>query len=117
MKTEQLISLLKIKEIYGDLPDEVTDITVDSREVKPGTIFVALKGIETDGFNYIDSAIENGSQLILSDRKKDLPEGVGLIKVKDPSKVSALFAEYLYGFPRADLQMFLQAEFTAAAAL
>lgn len=41
MKTEQLISLLKIKEIYGDLPEEVTDITVDSREVKPGTIFVA----------------------------------------------------------------------------
>lgn len=70
MKTEQLISLLKIKEIYGDLPEEVTDITVDSREVKPGTIFVALKGIETDGFNYIDSAVENGSQLILSDRKK-----------------------------------------------
>lgn len=105
MKTEQLISLLKIKEIYGDLPEEVTDITVDSREVKPGTIFVALKGIETDGFNYIDSAVENGSQLILSDRKKDLPEGVGLIKVKDPSKVSALFAEYLYDFPHESMTM------------
>ncbi|WP_040929317.1 UDP-N-acetylmuramoyl-L-alanyl-D-glutamate--2,6-diaminopimelate ligase [Nosocomiicoccus massiliensis] len=105
MKTEQLISLLKIKEIYGTLPDEVFDITIDSREVSEGTIFVALKGATTDGFDYIEQAIEKGSKMILSDRNRELPKDVGLLKVKDPVKVSALFAEYLYDFPHESMTM------------
>ena len=40
---------------------EITGIAYDSRAVKPGFLFVAIKGFETDGHKYIDSAVKNGA--------------------------------------------------------
>ncbi len=50
----------------------------DSRKVKPGDIFVAIKGIVNDGHDYIDEAIKNGASKIISQRGKN--------KVKDTKK-------------------------------
>lgn len=60
------------------------NIKSDSRKVKPGDIFVALKGISSDGDKYIDSAIENGAIKIIvdSDKKYD----VETVKVEDTRK-------------------------------
>ena len=49
MKTEQLLSLLKIKKVYGTLPESVTDISIDSREAHATSIFVAIEGANLDG--------------------------------------------------------------------
>ena len=51
---------------------EFTGIACDSREVKPGYAFVAIKGFKTDGNKFIDEAIRNGARLSL--QKKQLPE-------------------------------------------
>lgn len=105
MKTEQLLSLLKIKKVYGELPDTVDDITIDSREAHKTSIFVAMQGLHVDGFDFIDDALKKGCQFILSDRVRELPKGVGLLKVKDPEKVSALFSEYIFDFPHESMTM------------
>ena len=44
----------------GDLSVEVKDVTNDSRKVKKGSMFIAIKGFETDGHKYIDDVIEKG---------------------------------------------------------
>ena len=56
----------------------------DSRKVKKGQIFVALKGLTVDGHDYIDKAIENGASKIISE--KDLNISIPYIKVDDSLK-------------------------------
>lgn len=60
---KKLTALLGIE----DLPQEVelTEITLDSRSVKTGCLFIAIKGHQTDGRNYIPQAIANGASAVL----------------------------------------------------
>jgi len=43
----------------------MTTIKTDSRKIKPGDTFVALRGISSDGHDYIDKAIENGAVRVI----------------------------------------------------
>jgi UDP-N-acetylmuramoyl-L-alanyl-D-glutamate--2,6-diaminopimelate ligase len=73
----------------------ITGITQDSREVKPGFMFAALKGEKSDGFDYIDQAIKQGAVAILTDRSCDVPEGVELIIDQNPRlKLAQIAAEF-----------------------
>lgn len=99
MKSQKLISLLKIKELHGIFPESVTDITTDSREASRDSIFVALAGLRVDGHDFIPEVLSAGCRFIVSDRYYDVGEDAGLMIVKDPQKVSSLFAEYIYNFP------------------
>ena len=73
----------------GDLEKEIKNITTDSREVKNGDMFIAIKGFETDGHSFIQKAIENGAKTLLidEDRARDIipivPADVTLITTKD----------------------------------
>jgi len=60
------------------------NIKSDSRKVKKGDIFVALKGIGSDGDKYIDNAIENGASKVVVDNDKKY--SVETIKVEDTRK-------------------------------
>ena len=56
----------------------------DSRKVKPGQTFIAIKGLTVDGHNYIEKAIENGATHIICE--KDLDIDIPYTKVDDSSK-------------------------------
>ena len=61
MKLNALIQDIGAVEIRGSLDIDVTAITGDSREVVPGSLFIAVKGFASDGHQYIASAIEKGA--------------------------------------------------------
>lgn len=105
MKSTMLLSLLKIKTTYGNFPETVKDITSDSRETHEDSVFVAIKGHQTDGLYFADDVIQHGCRFIVADRYIDLPDHVGLLVVKDPGKTAALFAEYIYDFPHESQTM------------
>jgi UDP-N-acetylmuramoyl-L-alanyl-D-glutamate-L-lysine ligase len=105
MKSTMLLSLLKIKTTYGNFPETVKDITSDSREMHEDSVFVAIKGHQTDGLYFADDVIQRGCRFIVADRYIDLPDHVGLLVVKDPGKTAALFAEYIYDFPHESQTM------------
>ena len=71
---------LKLREIAAaigaetktDLPDiEITDICTDSRDVKPGSLFVALCGIKFDGHTFVKTAIEKGAAFAVVQKEGD----------------------------------------------
>lgn len=64
---------MTLRELGFDSDDQVKGLTCDSREVKPGFVFAALPGTVTDGRKYIESALENGAEAILSTGDMDLP--------------------------------------------
>ncbi len=64
----------------------VTYITTDSRAVKDGCLFVAIKGDKFDGHDFIDKAWENGASCVLSSKEIHVPEGKSAIIVNDTRK-------------------------------
>ena len=65
MKLKELLKDVDYKLVQGDLELEIKDIAYDSRKVKEGVAFVALKGFRVDGHDYIDKAISNGAKCII----------------------------------------------------
>lgn len=84
-----------ISDILKDLPFEakgpldvgITDIACDSRKVKAGSLFVALRGVHEDGHAYIPAAIKAGAVAVLCDTLSDIS---GITQVKVASTLEAL---------------------------
>jgi UDP-N-acetylmuramoyl-L-alanyl-D-glutamate--2,6-diaminopimelate ligase len=88
--------------IPENIPDvEITGIAIDSRAVKPGYLFVAMKGGSVDGHNYIPKAIENGAATIIGDvGRTSSPTYIGL---QNPRQALTFLAAAFYNWPARKL--------------
>ncbi|TPI27403.1 UDP-N-acetylmuramoyl-L-alanyl-D-glutamate--2,6-diaminopimelate ligase [Mesorhizobium sp. B3-2-1] len=95
---------MKLKDLAGILPVEgtasadleVTGISSDSRQVKPGVVFFALAGTKADGASYAADAARRGAAAIVADKAlADLP--VPVLAVDDPRLALALSAARYFG--------------------
>jgi len=85
-------------------PDRtVVAITHDSRRVESGTMFVAVVGSQSDGHDFVDSAVDAGASAILTERKMDLD--VGEIVVDDTRQAMAWAARAVYGEPDTSMDI------------
>lgn len=83
---------------------DVQGIEYNSKKIKEGYIFVAIKGFKTDGHKYIESAIENGAKVIvLEDKPEFLKEGITYILLKNTRKTLSLLASNFYSNPSKDM--------------
>lgn len=100
MKTEELIGLIKIKKVFGNVPPAVAGIEMDSRKIEPGYVFVCVTGDTADGHDFVDEAIKRGASLIVAEKDvvADLTR-TGLVLVKDSAKAMARLAHHFYGYP------------------
>ncbi|MBF0226481.1 MAG: UDP-N-acetylmuramoyl-L-alanyl-D-glutamate--2,6-diaminopimelate ligase [Desulfobacterales bacterium] len=104
MKLVKLIknlSVIKnnINEMIDDI--EVSSIHYSSQYVKPGGVFIAIKGLKSDGHNYIEHAIKNGAVAIISE--KSIKSDCIIIQVKDSREALSEISEEFYGKPSQDL--------------
>lgn len=81
------------------------ELEYDSRKIKEGDIFIALKGKNIDGHQYIDKAIENGAKAIIVSEEVDLKYDVDCILVKDLRKNLGIIASNFYGAPEKKLKI------------
>lgn len=72
-KLNDLLSLIEIKEILGSCDRDITMLTADSRKVVPGTLFVAVPGVNVDGHKFIPMAQEKGAVAIVCEQLPELP--------------------------------------------
>jgi len=72
MKLSALVHHLGSMGTYNLCDVEITGITNDSRKVRPGYLYVAIKGYKTDGHNFIKKSLERGAQAIVSEEKLSL---------------------------------------------
>jgi len=78
---------------------DIKAITYDSRKVKPGTLFVAISGMQDDGHEYIPQAIENGAVAVLSNGRSPQTQEVPILQVQDPRMVMSHLSAKFYGDP------------------
>ena len=71
--------------IRGDLEDKLTGISTDSRGLNPGDAFLALKGNNFDGHDFIPAALRSKASCVIAEKTRglELPRGTALIRVKD----------------------------------
>ncbi len=95
-----------IIETKGDVRAEVTGITADSRNVKPGNLFVAVKGHTTDGHLYIEQATESGARAVICEQAPSPAKpGVTYIKVKNSAEALGVAAANFYDNPSSRLKV------------
>src|SRR6185312_399879 len=77
---------------------EINDLQTDSRKVKPGTCFIAVKGIISDGHSFIGDAVTNGASAIICET---LPGKVNnslpYIVVENSAIAAGIMAHNFYG--------------------
>lgn len=105
MRLRQLIEGLGKVETVGSLDREVNGIAYNSRCVTPGKVFVAIRGAEADGHNYIADAIERGAVAIVCERKGTSGGKVARVVVPNTRKALSIMAETFYGHPSSMLKM------------
>lgn len=94
----------KLSDIYKGYPDIlISDVKINSKEVKENDIFVCVKGVTANRNEYIDEAIENGAKVIVTD--KWVFCSVVLVLVKDPNKELIKIAKKLYDYDESKLSL------------
>jgi UDP-N-acetylmuramoyl-L-alanyl-D-glutamate--2,6-diaminopimelate ligase len=104
---------VKLVELLSVLPDssfpssandlEITGISADSREVRPGELFVAIKGEKVDGWERADEAARRGAAAIVSDRVAPPPSSVPWVRVSSARRALALLSTRFAGDPAEKL--------------
>lgn len=103
MKVKELIEEITVLAVHADLELEVSDITNDSRAVKEGSAFVAVKGLMTDGHKYIPQAVAQGASVVLCQEAPTVE--VPYILVQDSRKALAMGAKALFRDPSSQMQV------------
>lgn len=98
-----MIAVLEEKEVHAPLGLVLSGLALDSREVKPGTLFFALPGEKEDGGDFIAEAMTHGAVCVVCERP---PEGdIPHILVPDAHKALALCAAVWYGTPAGKMTL------------
>ena len=106
MKLEKLIDEINVIGLHGDISKEVSGIQIDSRKVEKGHLFVAVKGTQTDGHDYIAKAIEKGANVVVCTTFPEcLAEDVTYIQVADTESCVGQLATTFYGNPTSKLDL------------
>ena len=107
MRLEQLIQGLTHRQRLGTANPEIKGLTMDSRQVEPGMVFVAVRGTQTDGHLYLNSALERGAAaLVVEEWPADLPtEGMEVLVVADTALALGQLASRYYGDPSKQMRL------------
>ena len=106
MRLAELLAHLDYTELSGcDENLTVSSITNDSRQVGPGTMFVALAGTKFDGHHFASKAVERGAACIVHEKAIEVPDGVCRVRVQDTRKAYPLLAALISGMPSERLRV------------
>lgn len=111
MKLGEILKHIKVRKFIGDKEIEIKDIAYDSRKVEEGSLFVAIKGLNSDGHRFIPEAVLAGAVGVvveddeIIDDEYFIEKGVAKILVGDSRKALALISSAFYGFPSRKLKL------------
>ena len=104
MKLKEMLEGVEIVSVHADLEMEIGGVGYDSRQVKPGDLFVALSGYTVDGHRFIPQAMAAGAAAVLCQVP---PEGVETpyVQVPDSRRALAVTGANFFGHPADAMTM------------
>ena len=102
----ELLKAVKPLTVEGSCDVEIAGLEIDSRKVKQGDLFVAMKGTQVDGHRFIGKAIGQGAVAILcEDMPQEKAEGVTYIQVASTEEAVGPVATRFFGDPSRQLKL------------
>jgi UDP-N-acetylmuramoyl-L-alanyl-D-glutamate--2,6-diaminopimelate ligase len=106
-RLNELLALVPLQSVRGPRDVEISGVTVDSRDVEPSDLFVALEGEKTDGHRFLAAALARGAVAVLSERPPDLEHAANVtwIQTPDARKAAGLMAAKAAGEPAKKMDL------------
>ena len=96
----------RILQVFGSTHVAIEHITMDSRDVKPFSLFVAVCGVTVNGHDYIDKAIASGAVAIICEKIPDYPTGnITFIQVPNSAESLGYIASNFFDNPSDKIQL------------
>jgi UDP-N-acetylmuramoyl-L-alanyl-D-glutamate--2,6-diaminopimelate ligase len=95
-----------IRSVAGSTGVDINDVQIDSRKVKPGSAFIAVKGSAADGHQFIDKAIANGALVIVCEELPPVQkENVVYVQVENSAAAAGYMAHNFFGKPSEKIKL------------
>lgn len=106
MLLQDVLYKVSIRSVTGSTAITILDVQLDSREVKPGSLFVAVKGAVADGHQFIEKAIDNGALAVICEKMPvDLKEGIVYVQVENSAAAAGWVAHNFFDQPSERLKL------------
>ena len=106
MKLKELLNAIPVIAFIGNEDVEITGVNIDSRRIKDGHLFVAMKGTQVDGHKFIPKAVELGAKAVLcEDLPQEKAEGVTYVQVESTEDAVGKVATAFHGNPSSKLKL------------
>lgn len=106
MKLQQLIEKTTPVLVKGTTETDIKGIEIDSRQIKDGYAFVAMRGTQADGHNYIEKAIELGAKAVICEKLPEtLSESVTYVQYENTEDVVGPLATHFFGDPTERMKL------------
>jgi UDP-N-acetylmuramoyl-L-alanyl-D-glutamate--2,6-diaminopimelate ligase len=105
MRLTEFLTLQEVEEAGGNLDQEVTGLTYDSRRVKPGEIFFAIPGEKVDGHEFIPQALRSGAAVVVVAKKGIETLGRTWVRTNDVRRTMGLWGAHFYGRPSQRMKL------------
>ena len=105
MKLREILVGIEGLKVRGNLDTEITHLDKDSRNIKENGLFIAIKGFDVDGHEYVETAIKQGASAVIlqegvnTELIKNIPEQVTIVVAKDTRYALAICSCNFYGNP------------------
>lgn len=106
MKLEHLLNNIEHLSITGSIDKTIESIQIDSRKVSQNNLFIAMRGLQTDGHKYIEQAIEQGATAIVCEEvPQEIKSEITYIKVSSSEDSLGLIASTFYNHPSKETKL------------
>ncbi len=102
---KDILYKVSLKSTSGDMNIPIKDVQFDSRKVSNGDLFVAVKGTQVDGHQYIQAAIEKGAVAVICEEEHAPINEVTIVQTESSSKALGIIASNYYGNPSSKLKL------------
>ncbi len=103
---KDLLFGVSLQAVSGSTAVEINTIRFDSREVQQGDVFLAIRGLEADGHNYIAAAVKAGARAVVCEEMPGtMEDGVTYVEVPDSQEALAVMASNYYDKPSSNLRL------------
>ncbi|HZJ61095.1 MAG TPA: UDP-N-acetylmuramoyl-L-alanyl-D-glutamate--2,6-diaminopimelate ligase [Chitinophagaceae bacterium] len=105
-RLRDILYKVNIRSVIGSTDLEINDVQIDSRKIKSGTLFIAVKGVAFDGHQFIDKAIEAGAvAVVFQESFIERKEGVVCVEVENSAAAAGLIAHNFFGQPSEKMKL------------
>ena len=106
MLLREVLYKVAIRSVSGNTETDVTDVQIDSRQVKPGCLFIAVKGGAADGHAFIEKAISAGACAVICEKMPaQLQEAVVYVQVENSAAAAGEAAHNFFGHPSEKIKL------------